>query len=196
MVLWAVRDLVFPMGKAFSGGWPRAGLAAGLALLLSVAAFNAHEVFDLWGPHSETWRSFSPFATAVGRRVAQSGPDVEVRVSHLRNEYLFHGFESRAFAAYFLRGQARTVQPLEMGTVLDSNPPPRAVLLIWGESDSAMTAAFERDFPEIKVERPANPYPVAGESSTLYLAAEIPWQRIPPRKTRTLNFLVARPGTP
>jgi 4-amino-4-deoxy-L-arabinose transferase-like glycosyltransferase len=195
-VLWAWRDLVAPVGRAFGGGWPRAGLAAGLVLLLSAAAFNAHEVFDLWGHNSETWRSFSPFATAVGRRVAQSGSDVEVHLSRMKHEYLFHGFESEAFARYFLRDQGRQPQSLQMGTILAGNPAPRAVLLVWGETDTDMTAAFAGEFPEIPVERPSNPYPVLGESSVLYLAAEVPWQRIPPRKSLRGEFFVARQGLP
>jgi 4-amino-4-deoxy-L-arabinose transferase-like glycosyltransferase len=195
-VIWAFRDLVFPLGRAFERGWPQAGLAAALALLLSVAAFNAYEVFGLWGPNSETWRSFSPFATAVGRRVALSGPDVELHLSRLKDEYLFHGYESEAFARYALRGQARLPYSLQVGMLLTSNPPPRTVLLIWGESDKAITEAFDREFPETPVEKPANPYPVAGEPSVLYLAAEIPWQRIPVKKGLANGWLVARQSAP
>jgi 4-amino-4-deoxy-L-arabinose transferase-like glycosyltransferase len=196
-IVWVLRDLIVPVGRAFSRGWPQAGLFSGLVLLASVASFNAYEVFGIWGHHSETWRSFSPFATAVGRRVAQSAPDVEVRLSRLQNEYLFHGYESEVFARYFLREQGRQPLLLQMGTVLATNPPPRTVLLVWGETDTDMTEAFAKEFPGVNVERPANPFPVAGESSVLYLAAELPWQRI--RTVKGLapgSYLVARAGAP
>lgn len=197
-IIWAVRDLLGPVGKAFTGGWPKAGLAAALALLLSVAAFNAYEVFGIWGPNSETWRSFSPFATAIARRVTQAPPNTVICVSNLPQEYQFHGYESMVFAQYFLRAQQRQPQPFKLGTHLidPQGSPPSTVLAVWGESDADLTLAMAAQFPGITVEKPANPHPVAGEPSVLYLAAEIPWDRIPAVKGLKMPFALARDTQP
>ena len=197
-LIWALRDLSAPLGSAFSGGWPQAGKAAALAALLSVAAFNAYEVYGLWGPNSETWRSFSPFATATARRAAAAPTDVEVRISRLANEYQFHGFERVMFAQYFLHRQDRQAKPFEVGSVEPQplGPPPRALLLIWGESDREISEAFVRQFPDVPVEKPANPYPAIGEPTVLYLAAEVPWQRLPPAGKAPRGFLIAKAGAP
>ncbi len=116
-----------------------------------------------------------------------------MRLSGLHHEYQFHGYEWTLFSQYFLRHQGRQVQPLEMGTLLNPElSPPRAVLLVWGESDEDISQAFARQFPDIPVEKPANPYPVAGEPSTLFMAAVVPWQRIPSSKDAGKLYLIAR----
>jgi hypothetical protein len=194
----AWRDVLGPLGRVFVGGWPKAALAAGLAALLSIAAFNAYEVYGLWGPNSETWRSFSPFATAAARRVAATSPDVEVRISRLANEYQFHGFERVMFAQYFLHRQGRSGKPFDVGSIepLPAGSTPRALLLVWGESDRAIGDAFAKQFPEIAVEKPANPYPTVGEPTCLYVAAEVPWQRLPEVSKAPKGFLIARASAP
>jgi hypothetical protein len=193
-VIWALKDLVSPLGEAFEGGWPRAAKAAGLALLLSVAAFNAYEVFGLWSTDSETWRSFSPFASAAAKRAQATDPGVEVYLSQLSQEYQFHGFEMGMFVQYFLR--PRQTQALGLNTVIAKNDPSSAVLLIWSESDKDFSAAFAWEFPGIALEKPDNPHPVSGEPDSLYLAAEIPVSRIPHEKGLRRPFLIAREGTP
>jgi hypothetical protein len=179
-VAWAVRDLLAPLGGLFAKGWPKAGLAAGFTLLAGVVLLNAWDLFAVWGPHTETWRSFSPRATAAARRAALAGPDVEVHVSSLASEYQFNGYEWGQFTRFALQQQGKRPYPLRLGQESPSElaPRPRALLLIWGESDRAFTEAFQKQFPALKLEQYPNPHPVNGEPSLLYLAAEVPLDAI------------------
>jgi hypothetical protein len=68
----------------------------------------------------------------------------------------------------------------------------RSALLIWGESDQAVTDAMASQYPDIAVHKEPNLEPSAGEPSYLYLSAEIPYERIPAKLGKGANALLQR----
>lgn len=176
--------LLAPLRAALGGAWPQTAGAVGAVLLFSVFSFNAWELLRVWPASAATFRSFSPRASAVMRRVEASRPGTVVLSSSLPAEYQFHGYEWGVFVRFALRQQGRPWGTLQPGTPV----PPReggqathSVLLIWGESDRAITAAFEQQFPGLAPHREPQPHPSAGEPAYLYLSAEVPYDRVPPR---------------
>jgi hypothetical protein len=190
---WALRELADPLGRAFSQGWPRALKLAGLALLIGAAWLNARELFVQWPADQATWEDFSPRANAVLQRIRAVGRDVGVFVSPLPHELPFYGYEWATFGRYALAPEGRFCSPLAASQGVagqDRGTPLRAALLIWGESDTEISAAFQRQFPGLAVERAAAPFAVAGTPGALYLAAEVPLARLPHRPAKgPLPFL-------
>jgi 4-amino-4-deoxy-L-arabinose transferase-like glycosyltransferase len=175
-VAWFALELSRALAPAWKGGWPAALKAAALAAALAVPLFNAGELYANWPGDAATWRSFSPESTLAARRAAQSPPDWEVYVSPLDHEYQFHGFERDQFTRYTLGLQGRSFYPLRLSQAL--TPGAKGVLAIWGDSDPEMTAAMRRDFPGVPIEEARDPF----EAKNDYLAAAIPWDRIPDLK--------------
>lgn len=178
----ALRELLPGFGMAFKGGWPGSARALGLALLLALAVINAHEFFGRWEGSEATFRSFSPRASAVMRRVALAQPGDLVLTSNLPQEYQFNGFEWGIFARFQARQMGLPWAQLSQDQAVPSSlggVPTQRVLLIWGESDTAISAAFAAEFPDLPIERAPQPYPGAGEPSFLYLAGLVPYGRLP-----------------
>lgn len=190
--------LLRPWRERFGGRWPQAFQALGLCLLLGAVTFNAYELLKLWPADPATFRSFSPRSSAVARRIALSQPGTLVYSSELPAEYQFNGFEWGVFARFTLRQQGRSWAALRPGIAV---PPQcdggatRSVLLLWGDSDQAVTEAFGQEFPGLSIERAADPYPSAGEPVDLYLAAELPYDRLPARPRSGAMPLVYRAET-
>jgi len=183
-VAWALSELAEPLEAAFDQGWPRAARLMGLALLLGVAWLNARELLVQWPADQATWEDFSPRASAVMARIQAAGPGVGVYVSMLPHEEQFYGYEWSLFGRYALAGQGAYCSPLQASQSVasqDRGRPLRAALLIWGQSDVEISAAFQREFPDLPVERAPSPYGVAGLPPLMYLAAEVPLARLPRR---------------
>jgi hypothetical protein len=183
-VAWTLQELSAPLQAAFVGGAPRALRWMGLALLAGSAWLNAHELLVQWPADEATWEAFSPRASAVLWRIQAAGPGVGVFVSQLPHEYNFYGNEWGLFGRYALDPQGRYCSPLQASQGVarqDRGTPLRSALLIWGDSDAEISAAFQREFPAIPVERAPSPFTVAGLPADLYLAAEVPLAQLPPR---------------
>jgi 4-amino-4-deoxy-L-arabinose transferase-like glycosyltransferase len=177
---WFLAEMGRSLAPAFPGGWPR---PLTLALILTCAAvpcFNAYELYANWPQDSATWRSFSPEATLAARRAQACPKGWEIYLSPLSQEYQFHGFERDQFLRFVLKQQGRSFYELRPSQGVSSNPssPLGGVLAIWGDSDSDISAAMQRDFPDIPVEQAKDPF----ETRNDYLAAQIPFDRIPQRK--------------
>jgi hypothetical protein len=184
---WALQELSAPLGRAFTGGWPRVVGLMGLALLLGSALINAEELLVEWPADQATWEDFSPRASAVLRRIQAAGPGVSVFVSTLPHEYQFYGNEWGLFGRYALSDQGRYCSPLQAtqsAPIQDRGRPLQGALLIWGESDADISAAFHGEFPGLAVERAPAPFAVAGMPDQLYLAAEVPLALVPRRPAR------------
>lgn len=184
MAALAVAWLLSSGAEALKAAWPAAEaplpLAAALfATLLAVPLHNGYELYANWPDDSATWRSFSPESTLAARRALQSGPGWEVYLSQLKNEYQFHGFERDQFMRFALKQQGRGFYQLKESQELvpGKGAEPMGVLAIWGESDDTITALVKRDFPDIAIEDSKDPF----EPKSDYLAAQIPWERIPRR---------------
>lgn len=186
-LLLGLPPLLLPLKAAFGGTWPRSARLFGWGLLAALGGLNAHEVLRQWPEAPATFRSFSPRASAVLRRIQRSGPGTVVAVSELHHEYPFNGYEWAAFARFVLEGQNRTWHVLRPGLAVPSSEngvPTRALLLLWGESDVEISAGLARDFPDIPVEVQPQPFPAPGEPERLLLSAELPWERLPPPPTK------------
>jgi hypothetical protein len=175
---WFLMCLKEGLAGCFKAGWPReAGWALG-ALLACVPLFNALEFYGNWPEHEATWRSFSPEATLAARRAAQAPEGWEIYISMLEKEYQFHGFEREQFVGFLLKQQGRGHYPLQLSQAVQgemAKPEPKGVLAIWADSDADFTQAMRRDFPEIPIEEAKDPHDAKND----YLAASIPWDRIP-----------------
>lgn len=179
----ALPVLLAPLRQAL-GAWPQTYKAVGAALLLGAVGLNAHELLARWPDHAATFRSFSPRATLVLRRIQQSQPGTLVLTSELPAEYQFHGYEWGVFARFALRQQDRPWAPLRPGTAVPpvvDGLPTRSALLIWGESDQAITQMAAQQWPDLPVHKEPQPHPAPGEPSLLYLALEVPYDRVPAR---------------
>ncbi|HXC63600.1 MAG TPA: hypothetical protein VNZ67_04540, partial [bacterium] len=186
-VAWALRDLTAPLEGAFVGGRPRTLALMGLALLAGSAWINARELLVQWPADEATWEAFSPRASAVLRRIRAAGPSLSVFVSELPHEYNFYGNEWGLFGRYALSAEGRYCSPLQASQsapIQDRGRPLRGALLIWGESDADISAAFAREFLGLAVERAAAPFTVAGMPHAMYLAAEVPLALVPHRPAR------------
>jgi len=184
---WALSELSLPLGLAFVGGWPRTVRLMGLALLLGCGFLNAYELLAQWPADQATWEDFSPRASAVMGRIQAAGPGVSVFVSMLPHEYQFYGNEWSLFGRYALSAEGRYCSPLQASQsapIQDRGRPLHGALLIWGESDADVSAAFQREFPGLAVERAPAPFTVAGMPDVLYLAAEVPLGLVPRRPAR------------
>lgn len=173
-----------PVKAAFGGAWPQSLKALGLVLLLGSVGLNAWELLKVWPVHPATFHSFSPRASAVMRRVQASPPQTMVYVSHLPGEYQYHGYEWGAFARFALGLQNRpwaVLRPEQAVPAQGPHGPTRSALLIWGESDQAVSAAVGALWPGLAVHREPQPHPAPGEPAALYLAVEVPYELIPPR---------------
>lgn len=182
MAALALRALLRPFQGAFEGGWPRSLVAAGLALLLGLGALNAAELLGQWPTEEATFRSFSPRASAVMRRIEATGPGTAVLTSLLPKEYQFYGYEWGVFARFALRQQDRSwasLSPSQVVPASDGGLPTDDVLIVWGDSDADITGDFLREFPGTAIERARQPFPGAGEPEDLYLAAQVPWKALP-----------------
>jgi len=191
-VAWLLSSLWGSLGNAWQGAWPRSLALAVAGVMLAVPLFNGYELYANWPQDSATWRSFSPESTLAARRAAASPPDFEVYVSPLQYEYQFHGFERDQFVRFALRQQGRGFYPLHPSQAATSGrqAPPAGVVAIWGESDTTITAQMKRDFPDIAIEEAKDPF----EPKSDYLAAQIPWQRIPElKKARVKDPFFFRP---
>jgi hypothetical protein len=181
-VAWFSSQLFPGLGRLFSGAaWPRALKAAGLVLVLAIPAFNATELFGAWAEDPATWRSFSPEASMAARRAMQVPQGAVIFVSPLKQEYQFHGFERDFFIHYFLKSREKDIRQLQPNA--NAVPPCTQVLALWGASDEDISAAFKAQYPDIAVETGNDPY----DNSVLYLAAEIPFERLP-RSPKGLFF--------
>ena len=179
---WTLRDLLARFRAAFTGGWPVSALALGAALLAGLAFLNVWNVFAVWEGSEATFRSFSPRASAVARRILASPPGTAVYVSELPKEYQFNGYEWGAFASFFLRQGGRSwlqLRPSQPVAAYDGLAPAQRALLVWGESDTDITQAFAREFPGREPEKLPQPFPGPGEPTLLYLAAELPVDALP-----------------
>jgi hypothetical protein len=177
---WFLSTLWRALGSAWGSGWPRPLAWAAGILLVAAPFFNISELYANWPDDSATWRSFSPQATLAARRATASPADWEVYVSPLIKEYQFHGYERDVFVAFALHQQNRSFYPLNLSQAVDPGlgPAPGGVLAIWGDSDSEISAGMQREFPGIPVEAAKDPF----EEKSDYLAAAIPWDKIPTRK--------------
>ena len=180
--VWALRELLAPLGASFERGWPETAKALGLALLLGVAGINAVELLAQWPGEQATYEHFSPRASAVLRRIEQSRPGTAVYVSLLKHEYEFYGYEWNLFGRYALAPQDRAcnaLQPSQSVPLQDGGVPVASYLLLWGQSDAAITEAVQREFPSVPLEQPAPPFTIPGLPTKMYIAAEIPAALVP-----------------
>jgi hypothetical protein len=191
--------LLTPLREAWGGRWPVTLKALGAVLLLGALGWNSYELLAVWPTHPATYRSFSPRASAVLRAIQASQPGTAVFSSELPAEYQFHGFEWGVFARFALRQGNRQWIPLRPGAPLPLQVPAqcdgmatRSALLIWGESDQAVTDAMASQYPDITVHKEPNLEPSAGEPSYLYLSAEIPYERIPAELKKGASALLQR----
>jgi 4-amino-4-deoxy-L-arabinose transferase-like glycosyltransferase len=192
-VAWCLRDLSAPLGRAFEGGWPATARALGLALLLGLVALNAVELLGRWPTDPATLRAFCPRGNAVMARIQAAGPGASVYVSRLPNETQAYGQEWQAFAAFTL-GPGRLCKPLGPSQSFGMDGVPQdSALLIWGQSDPGITAAFRAEFPDLPVEAPFLRGSGPGNPDYLYLAATVPAGRIPAWDGRGPGPLLYRP---
>ncbi|HXC64608.1 MAG TPA: hypothetical protein VNZ67_09625, partial [bacterium] len=179
---WALRELSAPLRDEFEGAWPETATALGLALLLGVAGLNAVELLGQWPAEEATWEHFSPRASAVLQRIRAAGPGTGVYVSGLRNEYEYFGYEWGMFGRFALEPQGRAcnlLTPTQSVAIQDHGAPLRDVLLIWGQSDTQIDAAFRGEFPGIQVEEAAPPFAKEGLPTLMYRAAVVPLGQVP-----------------
>ncbi len=175
---YALSRLWASLKSSFVSGVPAGLRKAGLLALLAVPAFNAYELFGHWAGHPATWRSFSPEASLAARRALAAPPGALVLLSNLDREYQFHGYERNVFVRFFLKLEGRRHALLRASNPVEGLPglpSPGSVLAIWGESDLDISAAFQSQFPDLPLERAQDPHDAKAD----YLAAEIPWERIP-----------------
>jgi hypothetical protein len=166
---------------AFSGVWPQSARLLGAVLLGGVILFNAWELLRLWPDSPATYRSFSPRASAVMRKVGASKPGTRVYVSALKQEYQFHGFEWAVFSRFALRQEARPWATLTPGIGVPSQSdggPTRSALLIWGESDDDVSRQVAEQWPDLQLHREPQRHPAPGEPAFLYLSLEVPYERL------------------
>jgi 4-amino-4-deoxy-L-arabinose transferase-like glycosyltransferase len=184
---WSMRELLAPLRGALKGPLPRAALALGACLLAGLVFLNAWNVFEVWAPSAACFRDFSPRASAVARRMLAAQAGTVVYVSPLPKEYPGFGFEWIQFADFISRQRRLALDVLRpsqaLGKGIDGKPVCGA-LLIWGSSDADITRAFHAEFPDLAMEQAAQPYPGPGEADFLYLAAQVPAARVPPKPKR------------
>ena len=179
---WALRELCAPLRQAFAGRWPETLTALGLALLLGVAGLNAVELLGQWTGEEATWEHFSPRASAVLQRIRATGPGTGVYVSGLANEYQYFGYEWGMFGHFALEPQGRSCNALAASQSVatqDHGTPLRDLLLVWGQSDTQIDAAFRAQFPDIPVEEADPPFAKDGLPKVMYRAAVVPMDRVP-----------------
>jgi 4-amino-4-deoxy-L-arabinose transferase-like glycosyltransferase len=181
-VIWALRELSTPLATAFDGGLPETVRALAMALLLGVAGLNAVELLVQWPSEESTWEHFSPRANAVMRRIQASEAGTAVYLSDLKHEYQYFGYEWGLYGRFALEPQNRACNVLlasQSVAAQDHGVPVKAYLLIWGQSDVDLDAAFHKEFPDLAVEKADSPYNVPGLPGVLYLAALVPADRVP-----------------
>ena len=177
-IAWMAKDLAARLGSAFQGRLPLALTFAAASLLAGSLAFNAYDYFGLWAKDAATWRGFSPRSSAIARLVVQAPPDQEIFLSPLSKEYQFHGYEASVFARFYLKQQDRTYQVLHLGAPVPGYKrasPPASVLAIWVESDTDISEAFKKEYPDIPITVQPDPF----DPVPLYLSAVLPFERIP-----------------
>ena len=162
------------LGRALPGLPARALAPALLVGLLASPAFNYHEYFQLWPRDPATWRSFSPHASAAARRLEKAGPGWDLMLSSLPHQYPFDGFEMEEICSFAVSRQGQIVDGLRASNPVSPRDPLGA-LCLWGRSDKEITAAAERQFPDLPLESPQDPY----DSKPQYLAMQVPLDRIP-----------------
>ena len=187
MVALALRGLLGARGPELGGAWPLSLKALGLVLLLGMGVLNAVELLGQWPGEEATFRSFSPRASAVMGRIERTGPGTVVLTSPLSKEYQFYGYEWGVFARFVLRQQGRdwaALGPSQAVPPSDGGQPTDSVLMVWGDSDTDITAAYQREFPGRPLEKAPQPFPGPGEPNDLYVAAQVPWGDLPTRPKR------------
>lgn len=196
LAVWTLKEL-FGELRVFRKGWPLPAYALGSLVLVCMVWGSFQAVFEAWPDSQATFRSFSPRSSAVARRLERTQAGTAVFLSSLPKEYIFYGYEEQAFARWTLRLQGRSFEnlgPTQWIPEAEGGVPTRSVLLLWGDSDTDLTAAFKAEFPAATVEQEAQPFPGPGEPDHLYLAAEIPVAEVPMWDGKGLAPLVYRKG--
>jgi len=191
-VAWFLREYAGRAAAFFADGrWPRP-LALSLALLgVTVMAFNIKELHVDWARHPDTWKSFSPDSNLAAARIRQQGNGWIVLISPIRKEYPYYGYERTFFARVLNRDRQVDIRALDPvnRVPLGAMGAPQGVLAIWSDSDDDITAAAQRDYPDLKIEAQRDPY----ESRNNYLALTVPWDRIPKAKSQVARHFLEQP---
>jgi hypothetical protein len=180
----ALSELLAPLKSSFVRGWPGTGKAMAAAALLGLLWLNAWNVFGVWAQSQDTYRSFSPRASAMARRLQGLDPGTAVYLSSLKQESAYAGMEWRQFASFVLSQQAMDYQPLLFSQQVPAaiaHVPVKKVLLVWVDSDKELDRSFRAEFPGINPEVGVQEFPGPGEPEVQYYAAEIRVDDVPLR---------------
>jgi hypothetical protein len=167
-IVWFFKLVSEKMETWFLNGIPNLVKFLWVGALIWIPLFNAQQYFEVWAKDTATWRSFSPQANAVARRVFSQEEGWDILISRLEKEYVYHGYEWSFFSDYFLKKRGESFGVLKQVNEISRDS--RGVLAIWALSDDLIDLKIRKQFPEIIIEEFS--YGKTGE--VLYRAAEFP----------------------